>query len=179
MANGLDIMNRSNRPTFFTSNRQEVIDITIAILYTGNFIKDWHVSEDVSCSHHRYIRFSVMGINHSVEIFHNPCRTDWESFRTDLSGCLRVLQDKINNFADLEIAAKQFQDAIVFPYNENYPLTMRKNNRNISWWNQDLVEKRRKVHKLFNVAKNSGNWTDYKRNLTDYNKAFRQAKRES
>jgi splicing factor 45 len=26
MANGLDIMNRGNRPTFFTSNRQEVID---------------------------------------------------------------------------------------------------------------------------------------------------------
>ena len=55
MANGLDIMNRSNRPTFFTSNRQEVIDITIATLYIGNFIKDWHASEEVSCSDHRYI----------------------------------------------------------------------------------------------------------------------------
>ena len=64
-------------------------------------------------------------------------------------------------------------------YNENCPFTMRKNNRNISWWNQDLVEKRRKVRKLFNVAKKSGNWTDYKRNLTDYNKALRQAKGES
>ena len=40
MANGLDIMNRGNRPTFVTSNRQEVIDITIATLYAGNFIKD-------------------------------------------------------------------------------------------------------------------------------------------
>jgi hypothetical protein len=39
--------------------------------------------------------------------------------------------------------------------------------------------KRRKVHRLFNVPKKSGNWTDYKRNLTDYNKALRQAKRES
>ena len=40
MANGLDIMNRGNKPTFVTSNRQEVIDITIATLYAGNFIKD-------------------------------------------------------------------------------------------------------------------------------------------
>jgi len=54
MANGLYIMNSGNRPTFVTSNRQEVIDITIATLYAGNFIKDWHVTEEVSCSDHRY-----------------------------------------------------------------------------------------------------------------------------
>ena len=55
MANGLDIMNRGNRPTFVTSNRQEVTDITIATIYIGNLIKDWHVTEEVSCSDHRYI----------------------------------------------------------------------------------------------------------------------------
>jgi hypothetical protein len=88
MANGLDIMNKGNRPTFVTSNRQEVIDITIATLYAGNFIKDWHVSEEVSCSDHRYIQFTVMRIDHLVEFYRNLRRTDWESFRTDLSGCL-------------------------------------------------------------------------------------------
>jgi len=59
----LDIMNRGNKPTFFTSNRQEVIDITIATVYVGNCIKDWHVTEEVSCSDHRYIRFTVTGID--------------------------------------------------------------------------------------------------------------------
>ena len=44
MANGLDLMNKGNRPTFVTTNRQEVIDITIATLYAGNLIKDWHVT---------------------------------------------------------------------------------------------------------------------------------------
>ena len=39
--------------------------------------------------------------------------------------------------------------------------------------------KRRKVRKLFNSAKKSGDWTDYKRTLIDYNKPLRQAKRES
>jgi hypothetical protein len=89
------------------------------------------------------------------------------------------MTDKINNFTNLEIAAKQFQDAIVFAYNENCPLTVRRNNRNTSWSNQDLVEKRRKVRKLFNAVKKSGNWTDYERTSTNYNKALRQAKRES
>jgi hypothetical protein len=40
MANGLNIMSRRNRPTFVTSNRQEVIGIRIATLYAGNFVKD-------------------------------------------------------------------------------------------------------------------------------------------
>jgi len=120
-----------------------------------------------------------MGIDHTVITYRNPRRTDWESFKTDLSGCLSGMTDKIKNFTDLEIAANQLQDAINFAYNENCPLTMRKNNRNTSWWNQDLAVKRMKVRRLFSVAKKSGNWTDYKRTLTDYNKALRQAKRES
>jgi hypothetical protein len=37
------------------------------------------------------------------------------------------------------------------------------------------VERRRKVRRLFNAAKKSGNWTDYKRTLM----ALRQAKTES
>jgi len=117
MANGLDNMNRGNKPTFLTYNRQEVIDIMIATVYAGNFIRDWHVTEEVSCPDHRYIRFTVTGIDRSVEVYRNPRRTDWESFRTDLLGCLCDMTDKMSNFTDLETAAKQFQDAIVFAYN--------------------------------------------------------------
>ena len=98
-----------------------------------------------------------MGIDHTVITYRNPRRTDWESFKTDLSGCLSGMTDKIKNFTDLEIAANQLQDAINFAYNENCPLTMRKNNRNTSWWNQDLAVKRMKVRRLFSVAKKSGN----------------------
>jgi len=179
MANRLDIMNRGNRPTFVTTNRQEVLDITIATFYAGNLTKDWHVTEAVSCSDYRYIQFTVRGTDHSVKTYRNPRRTDRESFRTDLSGCLRGMTDKINNFIDFEIAADQLQEAVTFAYNENCPLTMRRNNRNTSWWNQGLAGKSRKVCKLFNSAKKSGDCTDYKRTLTDYNTALRQAKRES
>jgi hypothetical protein len=55
MANNLDIMNKGNRPTFVTSKRQDVTDITIIITCAGNFFKNWHVTEEVSCSDHRYI----------------------------------------------------------------------------------------------------------------------------
>jgi hypothetical protein len=73
---------------------------------------------------------------------------------------------------DLEAAAMQFQDAILSVYSDNCPLIIRRNNRNVPWWNHDLAEKRRIVRRLFNAAKKSGNWTDYKRSLMDYNKAL-------
>jgi hypothetical protein len=114
IAHGLDIMNKGNRPTFVTTNRQEIIDVMIATFYADNLIKDWHVTEEVSCSDSRYIRFTVMVINHTVKTYRNPRRADWESFRTDLSAGLRSMTDKINNFIDLEIATDQFQEAISF-----------------------------------------------------------------
>jgi hypothetical protein len=80
VANGLDIINRGNRHTFVKTNRQEVTDITIATFYAGKLIKAWHVTEEVRCSDHRYIRFTVMGIDQTVKIRRNPRRTDWESF---------------------------------------------------------------------------------------------------
>jgi hypothetical protein len=133
-------------------------DITIANFYVDNFIKNWHVSEEMSCSDHRYIQFTVTGIDRSVEVYRNPRRTDWESFRTELLGCLCKITDKITDFADLE----QFQDAVTFAYKENCPLTVGRNNRNMSWWNQDLAERRRNVRRLFNAAKKAGT----KRRLT-------------
>jgi hypothetical protein len=60
-----------------------------------------------------------------------------------------------------------------------FALTVRRKNRNTSWWNEGLAEKIRVVRKLYNAAKKSGDLTDFKRTPTDYNKALRQAKRES
>jgi hypothetical protein len=120
-----------------------------------------------------------MGLNHITTTYRNPRRTDWESFRTDLSGCLNGMKDKISNCTDLERAAGHFQDAFAYAYNENCPLTVRGNTRNTPWWNADLSEKRRKVRRLFNVSKQSRNWTDCKSTPTVYNKALRQSKRES
>jgi hypothetical protein len=177
MANDMDIMNKRNRPTFITSNRQGVIDITIATFYAGDFIKDWHVTEEVSCSDHRYIKFNITGIDHSVQFYRKPRRADWESFRTDLEGYLCGMKDRITNFRDLQTAARQFQDAIISAYNDNCASIVRQYSRNIFCWNRDLAERRRKVRRLFNAVK-SGYWTDYKRSLTEYNKALREAKRE-
>jgi hypothetical protein len=89
------------------------------------------------------------------------------------------MTDKITDCMGLETAARHFQDAIISAFNDNCPLTAGGNTRKFPGWNRDLAERRNRVSKLFNAAKKSGNWTDYKRSLMDYNKALRQAKRES
>jgi hypothetical protein len=108
-------MNQGNRPTFVTSTRKEVIDITIATIYCmlAILLKDWNVTGEVSCSHHRYIRFNITGIDRSPEVYRNPCRTDWESFRTDLPGFLGSMTDKITDYMGLETAAIQFQPIMI------------------------------------------------------------------
>jgi hypothetical protein len=95
-----------------------------------------------------------------------------------LGGYLHGTEDKITNFIDLEAAARPFEDTIISAYNGNCPIA-RQYSRNISWWNQDLVERRRKGHRLYSAAKKSGFWTDHKRSLTQYNRTPRQAKRKS
>jgi hypothetical protein len=50
------------------------------------------------------------------------------------------MKDKISNCTDLEMAANQFQDAFAYAYNENGPLTVRRNTRNTRWWNPDFAE---------------------------------------
>jgi hypothetical protein len=166
-------MIKGNKPAFVTSNRQDIIDFTIANFHAGNFIKNCHVTEEVSCSDHRYVRFNITIIGHSVEFYRNPHRTDWESFRSDLPGYLRDMEDRISNFIDFETAARQFQDVIICAYNNNCRSVARRYSRNISWWNQDLGEKRRKVRRLYNAAKKSGYWTNYRIPLTECNKALR------
>jgi hypothetical protein len=108
-----------------TSTMQEFVDIAIATLYAGNFIKDWNVTAEVSCSDYRYIRFAVTGIDRSPEVYRNPRRTDWESFRTNLPGYLCSMTDKVDYYMGLEIASTQFQDAIVSDYNNSCPFTAR------------------------------------------------------
>jgi hypothetical protein len=45
------------------------------------------------------------------------------------------MTDNISNSTDLEFAARQFQDAMVFAYDENCPLSIRRNKRKLPWWN--------------------------------------------
>jgi hypothetical protein len=134
-------MNRGNRPNFFISNRQKVIGISIATIHASNYINNLPVTQEVSCSDHRYIRFTLTGIYHLVAVYRNVQWTDWQCFRTGGVGCVRNMTDRITNCIDIETAENQFQNDIINVYNENCSLTVTRNKWNISWWNEDRAER--------------------------------------
>jgi ABC-type lipopolysaccharide export system ATPase subunit len=55
----LSILNKGSKPTFVISNRKEVIDLTLGTDKIGNLVTNWHVSDEISLSDHRYIVFQV------------------------------------------------------------------------------------------------------------------------
>jgi hypothetical protein len=79
----LEIFNRGNEPTFCTSVRQEVIDITLGSHGLLDSIMDWEVSLEPSLSDHEHILFTLWG-SVPVLLTRNPRGTNWGSFREDL-----------------------------------------------------------------------------------------------
>lgn len=74
----LEILNSGSRPTFITSRRQEVIDVTLGSHKTAQSVMNWRVSEEDSLSDHRQIYFTVKGSkdNGTGESYRNPKATD-------------------------------------------------------------------------------------------------------
>jgi hypothetical protein len=75
----LEIFNRCSEPTFCTSVRQEVIDITLGSYGLLDSITDWEVSLESSLSDHRHIPFTLRG-SVPVLLIRNPWGTNWGSF---------------------------------------------------------------------------------------------------
>ena len=55
----LDILNKGIKPTCVVSNRQEVIDITLATSDIVSNVTVWRVSDEESLSDHRHIMYEV------------------------------------------------------------------------------------------------------------------------
>ena len=64
-------------------------------------------------------------------------------------------------------------------YEASCPEMKRKTNRSVPWWISNLETLKKKSRKLFNKAKNTGDWESYKAASRLYNKEIRRAKQES
>jgi hypothetical protein len=57
VSTNLSILNKGNEPAFVISNRKEVIDLTLETDKIGDLVTNWHVSDEISLSDHRYLVF--------------------------------------------------------------------------------------------------------------------------
>ncbi|XP_073991827.1 uncharacterized protein [Rhodnius prolixus] len=178
-ANNLHVINEGEEPTFHNSIRREVIDLTLGTNFVSTLVRNWHVSGVPSLSDHMYIRFDIGFDCKEVVTYRNPRRTDWDSFRRDLSANIGTVNNNFRTRMDIDEAAERLQGVIKEAFWENCAETVITSNRKVGWWNNQLKELRSKVRKLFNVAKRRGTWKEYREALTSYNIAIRKAKRDA
>ena len=80
VSTNLNILNKGNKPTFVIGDRKEVIDLTLGTDKIGDLVTNWHVSDEISMSDHRYVVFQVGDLEVTRLTYRNPTRTNWESY---------------------------------------------------------------------------------------------------
>jgi hypothetical protein len=121
VSTNLSILNKGNEPTFVTSNRKEVIDLTLGTDKIGDLVTNWHISDEISLSDHRYIEFQVGDLEVTRLTYRNPKGTNWESYQEDLKVNLGMVPRVIHSVRDVELAVDWLQQAIRSSYHQNCP----------------------------------------------------------
>jgi hypothetical protein len=149
----LEIFNRGNEPTFCTSVRQKVIDITLGSYGLLDSIADWEVSLEPTLSDHRHILFTLRG-SVPVLLTRNPRGTNWGSFREDPRERLEGGPEmSMKEKAGLGLAAHWIQQALILAYEGNCPLIPIRRGRKSLKWTLELQVVRREVRRLFNKCR--------------------------
>ena len=179
VSSSLQLLNRGNSPTFVNARRGEVIDITLATNMASRIIDNWHVSNEVSLSDHRYICFRYKTNQARTTIRRrNPKNTDWIKYRTDLKIHLGDPKFRLNSILDIEFEADRLENALTQAWTDNCPEREIKPKK-VPWWNKELETLRRETRTAFNRARAKRDYSDYSKKLTEYHKAVRKSKRQS
>ncbi|XP_037930951.1 uncharacterized protein LOC119665778 [Teleopsis dalmanni] len=175
----LNIANKGNKPTFINAIREKVLDLTLCTRGIEESTWNWHVSDEVSLSDHQHIRFEIPGISAQQEKVYRPRKTDWHRYRDLVCSANFSIARPLQTVEELELAANHLGEVLLTSFHNSTVAGNATILGKVSWWNSQLANKRKLVRSLFNRAKRSGTWEEYKIALTDYNKSIRQSKRTS
>ncbi|XP_037292209.1 uncharacterized protein LOC119188592 [Manduca sexta] len=147
--------------------------------------RDWQVSNELSNSDHRWIRYKLNVDTKKPEPWRNPRRTDsvWFGKLVSASPNLKHIPEEYGGPADIEKHVNKLTETLIDAFQKSCPLTghtPRTANRS-GWWSPQLEKLRCKLRKLFNRAKNTRkaeDWDAYKATQAAYKKCIRVRKRE-
>ncbi|KAJ8940768.1 hypothetical protein NQ318_000861 [Aromia moschata] len=119
---GMQIANRGSVPTYFTPERQSVIDLTLCSTELLSQVVSWRVSLEVSLSDHRHIFF---GLDESTQLiengYRNPRATQWDLYLEDLKGRLIGIPSRYESEVDVEVVLNRLNSAIVESQTDKNP----------------------------------------------------------
>ena len=140
---------------------------------------NWHVSDKLSMLDHYQICFDIEKDLQKDTTYRYPQSTSWNMKRDILSDSMRENINTIKTIYSIEIAVDTLTSAIINAYEESCPIRILQSNRKVSWWSSTLTKLRKRSRQLFNRAKRTNQWDEYKNALTKYKCELRKAKRKS
>ena len=94
--------NVSNKPTFRTKVRGEVLDVTLINRNAWNCVRDWHVSDVPSFPDHMYIRYTIQSSTKRTKMIRNVRRTCWNKYASELDRRLYELNRAPVNISSID-----------------------------------------------------------------------------
>lgn len=182
VSTNLEFVNVGKEPTFVTSIRREVIDLTLANDKMSDMIINWRVSDEESSSDHRYLTFEV-SIDATEDVkYRNPKTTDWGVFLGKLQELIEPPSGDIRNCRMLENETKMLERALLGSFHASCKEKTVRGRKPIVWWNADLTNLRNAVRCLFNMAKRTDEeiyWGAHSEAQKEYKRELRKAKRSA
>ncbi len=185
MSSNLQLLNKGNTPTFVTSRREEVLDITLVSSSFASMIKNWFVSEDDSLSDHRQIHFEIVASKIPRRWVRNPRRTNWEVYANRLQWFLPRLPKDQLSCDGLDNLAKEVEDAIIKAYFCSCPKRLSRSKKQPPWWFYNPTElsflrtETRIAFKKAIATKAELDWNSYRTARQEYKSAIQVAKRST
>ena len=168
-------MNIGSKPTFVTSNRSEVIDITLANELGAKLIQNWHVSDNESLSDHKYLCFEVSATKPSPLVKRNIRKMDTSIFLSKLEELAPTLPIEVGySSSSIDEAANQLQKVIQIALEVSCPLKPVGFKQSNPWWTTELTEMRKNLRR---DQRAPGNDLAFKQRRNAYFAAVRKAKR--
>ena len=175
-------MNRGSKPTFVTSRRREVIDITLVNDNLAMDVLDWRVSDEESLSDHRFIRFKLEGDMGPPVRYRNPRKANWQVFRERLADEIGGRLSRITTPEEIEGEAQAINAALGKAFDAACPERTLRAGRAVPWWNTELTSLRRASRRAGRKAYTENTpetWLAYRNLLRDYKKSIRKSKAEA
>ncbi|XP_061705684.1 uncharacterized protein LOC133516677 [Cydia pomonella] len=176
----LNLLNTGSEPTFVNRRSRTIIDLTLATEKASRLISGWHVSKEVSCSDHRWIRFDIKVETRAAVPRRNPRKMNRDLYTVRLSTTLKQLEGppRIEGTAGIEEQVSILTSTILDCYHQTCPLSTpptRSRGKN-NWWGPELERLRGKMRRQLNRAMNTGadeDWDNYKSTKAKYKKRLR------
>lgn len=168
----LNVLNIGSEPT--------IVDITLATADISDDVGGWHVSNEASCSDHRWIRFEINAAFSPTVPKRNPRKTDRTRYRAILGERLawaETLPDP-EGPEQIEQQVTDFTNTSIDCYHSTCPLSTPAptNIKGQPWWDPDLDRMRAKIRRLLNRVMNTSadeDWDNYKDAKSKYKKRLR------